>query len=164
MNSVPAASCHASVRPYLDQIAGPWLGPVDLFRLLYRAASTALDTTGFSLGLHDVRSQMSGIVRQMESGTELAGGAFPLGQGLTSRVIRTRESCFTTRWSEQGLPVPLQYASSRSGPPESAPTVPIIGPASDEVLGVMAAQSYAPDAYATSVLPHTPVASAPERS
>jgi two-component system, OmpR family, phosphate regulon sensor histidine kinase PhoR len=147
MNSVPAASCHASVRPYLDRIADPSLDPVDLFRVLYRAASASLDASGFYLGLYDVRSQMVEIVRQMESGKELAGGAFPLGQGLTSHVIRTRRAFFTTRWSEHGLPVQLQYATSRTELPESVITVPIIGPASDEVLGVIAVQSYAPDAY-----------------
>src|ERR687886_1979883 len=149
MNGVPPASCHGTVSAYLDQIADPSLDPVDLFRVLYRAASSALDTSGFYLGLYDERSEMVEIVRQMESGKELAGGVFPLGHGLTSHVIRTRQSFFTTRWSEQGFPVQLQYATSRSGLPESAITVPIIGPVSDEVLGVIAVQSYAPDVYDT---------------
>jgi PAS domain S-box-containing protein len=131
----------------MEQIADPSLDPVDLFRVLYRAASARLDTSGFYLGLYDVRSQMVEIVRQMESGRELAGGAFPLGQGVTSHVIRTREAFFTTRWSEQGYPVQLQYATSRNELPQSGMTVPIIGPASDEVLGVIAVQSYAQDAY-----------------
>ena len=164
MNSVPAASCHASVRPDLDQIADPSLDSVDLSRVLYRAASSALDTSGLSLGLYDERSDMVEIVRQMESGKELAGGAFPLGHGVTSDVIRTRQSFFLTRWSEQRVPVQLQYATSRGGLPESAITVPIIGPVWDEVLGVIAVQGYAPDAYDTSVLPHTPVATVPGRS
>ena len=66
---------------------------------------------------------------------------------MTSHVIRTRRAFFTTRWSEHGLPVQLQYATSRTELPESVITVPIIGPASDEVLGVIAVQSYAQDAY-----------------
>ena len=152
MNGVPPASCHGTVSAYLDQIADPSLDPVDLFRVLYRAASSALDTSGFYLGLYDERSEMVEIVRQMESGKELTGGWFPLGHGLTSHVIRTRQSFFTTRWSEQGLPVQLQYATSRGGLPESVITVPIIGPVSDEVLGVIAVQSYAPDAYSPSDL------------
>ena len=164
MNSVPAASCHASVRPYPDQITDSLLDPVDLFRVLYRAASTVLDTSGVHPGLYDMRSQMVAIVRQMDSGTELAGGAFPLRQGPTSHVIRTRESFFTTRWSQQGLPVQLQYATTRSGLPASAMTVPIIGPASDEVPGMIGVQSYASGASDMSVLPHTPVATVQRRS
>jgi two-component system phosphate regulon sensor histidine kinase PhoR len=80
----------------------------------------------------------------------LAGGAFPLGQGLTSQVIRSRQPVVIGRWSEAGLPVQLQYATSHSGLPESAVTVPIIGPASDQVLGIIAVQSYAPNAYGSS--------------
>jgi two-component system, OmpR family, phosphate regulon sensor histidine kinase PhoR len=147
MNGVHVSPRHGSPCTFMDQIADPSLDPVDLFRVLYRAASTRLDTSGFYLGLYDVRSQMVEIVRQMESGKELAGGAFPLGQGVTSHVIRTRQAFFTTRWREQGMPVQLQYATSHSALPESGITVPIIGPASDEVLGVIAVQSYAPDAY-----------------
>src|ERR671933_2611071 len=152
MNGVPFSPRPDSPCAYMDQIADPSLDPVDLFRVLYRAASTTLDTSGFYLGLYDERSQMIEIVRQMESGTELAGGAFPLGQGVTSHVIRTRAPFFTTRWSQQGYPVQLQYATSHSQLPESGITVPIIGPASDEVLGVIAVQSYAPDAYSPSDL------------
>ena len=101
MNGVPSHPRHGSPCASPHQIADPSLDPVDLFRVLYRAASAALDTSGFYLGLYDVRSQMIEIVRQMESGAELAGGAFPLGQGLTSHVIRTRQPFFTVRHQPQ---------------------------------------------------------------
>jgi two-component system, OmpR family, phosphate regulon sensor histidine kinase PhoR len=147
MNGVPSPPHSDRVSARLEHVDDPSLDPVDLFRVLYRAASTSLDTSGFYLGLYDIRSQMVDIVRQIESGNELAGGAFPLGQGLTSQVIRTRQPFFTSCWSEQGLPVQVQYATSRSELPESTITVPIIGPVSDEVLGVLAIQSYARNAY-----------------
>ena len=95
-----------------------------------------MDTSGFYLGLYDPRSQMVEIVRQMESNVELPGGAFPLGAGLTSQVIRSRKPFATTRWSEGGLPIQLQYATSRADLPESAITVPIIGPTSNDVLSL----------------------------
>ncbi len=133
----------------LDLFADPSLDPVDLFRLLHRATAEVLDMTGFYLGLYDDRTQMVEIVRQIESGAELAGGAFPLGDGLTSQVIRTRQPYLASRWSEGGLPVQLQYATTRSDLPESAITVPIVGLASDEVLGVIAVQNYVPEAYDT---------------
>src|SRR5919204_1309211 len=101
MNGVHFPTRHGSPCAFMEQIADPSLDPVDLFRVLYRAASSALDTSGFYLGLYDERSEMVEIVRQMESGKELTGGAFPLGHGVTSDVIRTRQSFFITRWSEQ---------------------------------------------------------------
>ena len=131
----------------MGQLTDASLDPVDLFRVLYRAATGVLDANGFYLGLYDDRTQMVEIVRQMESGVELPGGAFPLGQGLTGQVIRSREPFVARRWSEQGLPVQVQYATSGGCLPESAMTVPIIGPASNAVLGVIAVQSFVPEAY-----------------
>jgi signal transduction histidine kinase len=120
---------------------------VDLSRLLHRAASALVDTTGFYLGLYDPSSAMVEVVRQMDRGVELSGGAFPLGSGFTSEVIRSRRPQLIDHWSERGPHVQLQYATDRTGLPESGVTVPIIGPVSNLVLGVMAAQSYAPAAY-----------------
>jgi len=147
MNCVPNPSPTGRLSANLELFADPSLDPVDLFRLLHRAATAVLEMTGFYLGLYDDRTQMVEIVRQFESGAELAGGAFPLGGGLTSQVIRTRQPYLASRWSEGGLPVQVQYATERSDLPESAITVPIVGLASDEVLGVIAVQNYVPDAY-----------------
>ena len=152
MSSAPSHRL-ASAYVDLDQFSEQSLDPVDLFRVLYRAATGLLDTTGFYLGLYDAGSGIVEIVRQMESGTELPGGAFPLGHGLTSQAILTRQAYLARRWSERGLQVQLQYATSRSDLPESVITVPIVGPASDEVLGVVAVQSYQPDAYDESDVP-----------
>ena len=136
------------------------LDPVDLFRVLYRAASSTLDTSGFYLGLYDQGSQMVEIVRQMDSGSEFPGGAFPLGNGLTSQVIRTRKAYLAPNWSERGLPVQLQYATDRGGLPESALTVPIIGPTSDAVLGIISVQSYVSNAYDEQAIEHLEVLAA----
>ena len=65
------------------------LDALDLSRILYRAASELVDTTGFYLGLYDAQSGMVEVVRQMAHGAELPGGAFPLGSGFTSEVIRS---------------------------------------------------------------------------
>src|SRR5919202_1569496 len=123
------------------------LDALDLSRILYRAASELVDTTGFYLALYDAQSGMIEVVRQMANGAELPGGAFPLGSGFTSQVIRSRQPQLIHDWSKHGPHVQLQYATDRSGLPESGITVPIIGPVGHEVLGVLAAQSYAPAAY-----------------
>jgi two-component system phosphate regulon sensor histidine kinase PhoR len=123
------------------------LDALDLSRILYRAASELVDTTGFYLALYDAQSGMIEVVRQMANGAELPGGAFPLGSGFTSQVIRSRQPQLIQEWSRHGPHVQVQVATDRSGLPESGITVPIIGPVGHEVLGVLAAQSYAPAAY-----------------
>jgi signal transduction histidine kinase len=128
-------------------LASEVLDALDLSRILYRSVTELVDTTGFYVGLYDAASGMVEIVRQMDRGVELPGGAFPLGSGFTSEVLRSRQPRLFAHWSQSGPHVQVQYATDRTGLPESGITVPIIGPASDEVLGILAAQSYAPAAY-----------------
>jgi signal transduction histidine kinase len=123
------------------------LDALDLSRILYRAASKLVDTTLFYLGLYDPQSDMVEVVRQMDRGAELPGGAFPLGSGFTSQVIRSQKPQLIHDWSRYGPHVQVQYATDRTGLPESGITVPIVGPVGHEILGILAAQSYAPAAY-----------------
>ncbi|MCA1647101.1 MAG: GAF domain-containing protein, partial [Chloroflexi bacterium] len=122
--------------------------PVDL-EGLFRAAQTetvrALDATIFYLGLYDEANQTVEVVRQTESGIELAGGIFPIAGGLTSQVIGTRQSRLIRRWSLEGPPVQLQYASNTAGLPESGVTAPIVF--GQRVLGVISVQSYQPESF-----------------
>ena len=62
-------------------------------------------------------------------------------------MIRSRQPKLIQDWSKRGPHVQLQYADDRAALIESGITVPIIGPVGHEVLGVLAAQSYAPAAY-----------------
>src|SRR5712691_8419988 len=123
------------------------LDALDLSRILYRAASELVDTTGFYLALYDAQSGMVEVVRQMAHGAERPGGAFPLGSGFTSQVIRSRQPQLIHDWTKQGPHVQVQVATDRSSLPESGITVPVLGPVGHEVLGVLAAQSFAPVAY-----------------
>src|SRR5215216_2360583 len=123
------------------------LDALDLSRILYRHIRSAMDATGFFLGLYDETTGMVEVVRQIDRDVEKPGGAFPLGSGFTSQVIRTRQLRRVGRWSDEAPPPQVQYASDDKGLPESAITVPIIGLASDAVLGVLAVQSFAPFAY-----------------
>jgi len=118
---------------------------VELFRATQRETARALDAQSFFLGLYDDESQTVEIVRQFDSGVELAGGIFPLGSGLTSQVIRTRQSRLIRHWSVEGPPVQVQYASSTPGLPGSAIIAPLLF--GEDVLGVISASSYQPEAF-----------------
>jgi PAS domain S-box-containing protein len=117
----------------------------ELFRAAQRETLRALNAETFFLALFDEASQMVEVVRQIEAGVELAGGIFPLGSGLTSQVIKTRQPKLIHRWSREGPPVQLQYATNTPGLPESAIIVPLLF--GEHVLGVISASSYRPAAF-----------------
>jgi signal transduction histidine kinase len=123
------------------------LDALDLSRVLYRHTRAGMDATGFFLALYDATTGMVEVVRQYDRGVEGTGGAFPLGEGFTSQVIRTAQPHLISNWSSNGPAVQVQYANDEQRMPESAITVPIVGPASQAVLGVLAVQSYKPAAY-----------------
>jgi signal transduction histidine kinase len=118
---------------------------MELFRVTQRETARALDAQTFFLGLYDEASKTIEVVRQFDSGVELAGGNFPLGTGLTSQVIRTRQSRLIRRWSLEGPPIQVQYASDTPGLPESAVIAPLLF--GEQLLGVISAYSYQPDAF-----------------
>jgi signal transduction histidine kinase len=146
-----ATSEAASLRDHLRALHGLNLAlarPLDLlelFRAAQRETARALDAQTFFLALYDEGSQTIEIVRQFDSGVELGGGIFPVGSGLTSQVIRTRTSRLIRRWSVEGPPVQVQYASDTPGLPESAITAPLIF--GERVLGVISAYSYRAEAF-----------------
>jgi signal transduction histidine kinase len=118
---------------------------VELCRLLHDAASRQMEATIFFLGLYDQGSQTVEIVWQIENGVELPGGSFPLGTGPTSEVIRTGRGRLISNWSSQGPRVQVQYATETPGLPESAVFAPLR--LSDQVIGIVSAESYGEGAY-----------------
>jgi PAS domain S-box-containing protein len=147
-STVEAASLRrhlGALQSLSDALARP-LDLLELFRTTQRETARALvDAQTFYLGLYDEVSQTVEVVRQFDSGEELAGGIFPLGSGITSQVIRTRQSRLIRHWSREGPPVQVQYASGTPGLPESAVTVPLLF--GEQVLGVISAASYQPEAF-----------------
>ncbi len=129
----------------MGEVLGRCLTPDDLYRTIYEETSQLLNTTGFILGLYDESIQTITVVYQVDSGVELPGGSFPLGSGFTSQAIRTRRPRLIRRWSQEGPPVRLQYATDHKGLPESGITVPLILGA--RVIGVLSVQSYNPESY-----------------
>src|SRR5260370_39592541 len=81
----------------------------------------------------------------MEDGAALPVGAFPLGSGFISDVIRTRQPRLIRHWSVEGPRVQGQYATETPGLPESTITVPLV--VRDRTVGVLSLQSYAEAAY-----------------
>ncbi|HLZ28706.1 MAG TPA: ATP-binding protein [Chloroflexota bacterium] len=118
---------------------------VELFRATQRETVRALNAPIFFLALYDEASQTVEVVRQFESGMELAGGTFPIGGGLTSQVIRSRQAQLIRHWSLEGPPVQVQYASNTPGLPESAIIAPLLF--GEQVLGVISASSYQPETF-----------------
>jgi signal transduction histidine kinase len=116
-----------------------------LCRGLQRELSRVLDTTNFVVGIYDDVSQMVEVVHQTESGAELPGGSFPLGNGFMSEVIRTCQPRLIRHWSIEGPRVQVQYATDTPGLPESTITVPLL--VGDRAVGVLSLQSYDVDAY-----------------
>jgi signal transduction histidine kinase len=146
----PAASETASLRALraLRALSGALARAndvVEVFRATQGETVRALDAQTFFLALYDEASQTVEVVRQFDSGVEFDGGIFPIGRGLTSQVILTRQSQLIRRWSLEGPPVQVQYASDKPGLPESAITAPLLF--GEQVLGVISASSYLPEAF-----------------
>ena len=147
----PAASEAASWRARLRALRGlsgalaRASDVVELFRAIQREIAGAFGGETFFLALFDEASQMVEVVRQFDSGVELDGGIFPIGSGVTSQVIRTHQSHLIRRWSLEGPSVQLQYASNTPGLPESAITAPLLF--DEQVIGVISASSYQPEAF-----------------
>jgi len=116
-----------------------------LFATLHHELVAALQVETFFLGLYDEVSRTIEVVRQADFETLLPGGTFPLGHGVTSEVIRTRQPRLIRRWSQEAPRAEVQYVSSTPGLPESALTVPLL--VGDQVLGVIAVHKYQPDAF-----------------
>ena len=138
---------HLSSLAALSQALAEPLDLDELFHVTERETIAAVGAETFLLGLFDEASHSVEVVWQVDSGVRLTGGTFPLGGGLISQVIRTRQPQLIGRWSREGPPVQLQYASHRPGLPESAITVPILF--GDMVLGVISTYSYRADAFDT---------------
>src|SRR6266850_2080883 len=119
----------------------------ELFRALYDETARVMDATVFLFALYDEASATVQVVRQMDRGVEHSGGTFPLGKGFTSEVIRTGAPRLVRRWSAEGPPVRLLYGTEAGElvTPQSGVVVPILS--GDQVLGVLSAQSYRPEAY-----------------
>ena len=134
----------ATLRSVARALARP-LDVVDVLRSVYSAMAPVLDVPIFFFGLHDGPGQSVEVIWQVHDGVELPGGRFPLGSGPTSQAINSRQPQLLRRWSTQGPRVQVQYATNRPGLPESGITVPVVF--DGQVVGVMAIQSYAPEAY-----------------
>src|SRR6187401_2300956 len=76
-----------------------------LFATLHRGVAASLSMDSFFLALYDEVSRTIEVVRQVERGTELPGGHFPIGEGVTSEAILTRRPRLIRQWSQEAPPV-----------------------------------------------------------
>jgi PAS domain S-box-containing protein len=122
--------------------------PLDLegiFGALYRETARVLDASIFILGLYDEASGTVQVVGQMYGGVARPGGSFPLGEGISSQAIRTRQSSLIREWSREGPARRLRYASDGGALPESALSAPLLW--GDRAVGVLLVEAYPAGAY-----------------
>src|SRR5947207_12973587 len=96
-----------------------------VMRAVHAELQRVLDARICMCGVFDPATQVVEIVWQIHDGEELPGGSFPLGNGFTSRVIRTGQPLLIRDWSSNGPRVQVQYATNKDGLPQSSITVPI---------------------------------------
>jgi len=125
-------------------------GLVDVVRALYRDLLRDVDAPICFFGVYEPAAQRVHVVWQVQDGVELPGGAFPLGSGLTSQVIRERRARLVQDWERQGPAVKVQYATDQPELPRSAITVPVV--VDEQVLGVLSLQSSRAGAFGTNDL------------
>jgi putative methionine-R-sulfoxide reductase with GAF domain len=134
----------ALLRSVSHALARP-LETVDILRAVHTELARLLDVTISFFGLYDRPGDTVNVIWQVHEGVELPGGHFPLGDGWTSQVIRSRQPRLIRHWSTDGPHVHVQYATDRPGLPESAITMPVVF--DEQVIGVLSLQSYRPEAY-----------------
>ncbi len=140
MFEVTAVSPRAS-----QQGSNESLSLLHIVRALHHDVARVLDAPIAFFGLYSAADDTVEVIWQIQDGAELSGGSFPMGSGLTSLVIRSREARLVQRWSQQGPRVQVQYATTQPALPESAITVPVV--VGDRVLGVFSVQSDVPGAF-----------------
>jgi len=74
----------------------------ELCRMIQRELDSVLQASVFFLGLYERASESIEVVMQFESGVELPGGVFPIGDGLIGQVVRQREPRLIRHWSVEG--------------------------------------------------------------
>ncbi|MGQ9710549.1 MAG: GAF domain-containing protein [Anaerolineae bacterium] len=125
----------------LNELGQALAAQLDVSQVLeeaYRGASRLLDTTNFAIAFYDSESQTVSFPLAIELGERRSWRSRQAGNGLTEYVIRTRaplliQENVPQRLEELGIDMIGQPAHSWLG-------VPLM--VGDQVLGVMAVQSY----------------------
>jgi PAS domain-containing protein len=112
---------------------------------MHRELARMIDASICFFAAYHAQEQRVEVLWQIQDGVELEGGSFPLGNGLTSQVIRERQARLVSHWSQQGPFVQVQYATAQPGLPQSAITVPAL--VDGRVLGVLSVQDQRPGAF-----------------
>jgi PAS domain-containing protein len=128
--------------PSLSRSLARRLDMPDVLRAMHREIAGVLDASLCLFGVFDPTAETVAIVWQIDNGQERPGGSFPLGNGFTSRVIRTGEPLLIRNWPGSGPAVQVHYATDHPELPQSAITAPVIY--DGRVRGVLSVQSYQP--------------------
>ncbi|HMA37511.1 MAG TPA: GAF domain-containing sensor histidine kinase, partial [Chloroflexia bacterium] len=115
----------------------------ELFAICYEQVRRVMPADAFLVALYEESSAQICYELMVDSGQVYPKRAEPLGQGLTSYVIRTRESLLVSERTQLPIaPIPFGEEARVS---EALLMVPLLF--EDRVLGAMSAQAYAAHAY-----------------
>ena len=114
-----------------------------LYRLVFQQTQRVLAVDAFYIALYTEAHNVIDFPFNFSDGQEGMSSTLPLGQGPTSRVIRTRQSLFVNQTRDTARSsTPF---SGQRRPPASALHVPML--VGDRVIGVISAQSYEENIY-----------------
>lgn len=113
-----------------------------MLEVLYRRISSLMDTSSFYVALYDSEPGQVRLTGAYERGLPDPDVIQSADEGLTGRVLRTRQSLIIHNVEEEGLP---DGAIITGEQPLSLALIPLL--TQDEVVGVLSVQSYRPNAY-----------------
>ncbi len=123
----------------ISQAVSSTLDLEEIFSRLHESLSAVIDTTNFYIALYEPEKDTVVFSYYFEEGKRIEAGSREAGTGLTEYIIRTREPLFLPNKVEERVKN-LKGVQLRGKPALSWLGVPLM--VGDEVIGVMAVQSY----------------------
>ncbi len=145
VNLLAQANLRANELAALNELSEALSSRLDVPQVVeqvYQGISRLLDTSNFYIGVYDAeRNEVTFMINATQSAVDRAISSMPADRGLTGYIIRTRQSLLikedVTGWQEKmGIARVGDAAHSWLG-------VPLM--VGDQILGVMAIQSYSAD-------------------
>src|SRR5438067_12985464 len=129
----------------LGQLLCSTLSLNTLYVMIYQQVARVLTVDAFFIGLWQPTSKEIHYVIGMADDCRVPPKVLPLREGMTERVIRTRQPVFIRDYRREGTAYPRQTSWLRREVPASLLLVPRLH--RDTVIGVISVRSYHPYAY-----------------
>jgi putative nucleotidyltransferase with HDIG domain len=129
----------------IGQLLSSTLSLTTLYETIYQQVTRVLQVDAFFIGLWNPASREIHYVIGMADGRRVPPKVLPLREGMTERVIRTRQPVFIRNYHREGTAYPRPTSWLRRDVPASLLLVPMLH--RDKVVGVISVRSYRPYAY-----------------